>query len=403
MLVIGMTPASAKLRQQALIVASGTCGPGYILPHGPSMGHMRTFPTQHDDSHVHCKLAGIVSGDAVAVFTPNWSEGAIAFVAGMLLGAVVVPVVHSYRAKELRFILDETEAKVLVMPARLGRDDLLSLVLDLWPDLSNLEVVAVVGGRGVPTGFTEFETLLESPRMEGTAQVDPSSPTLIGYTSGSTSDPKGAIHSHRTLGFELRQIGSWMNAHQNLTGVIVGTPIGHMNGLLGLVGSVLRSRPVSLVDRWDPGSFLEGMLADDSSWNGSPAYFLASLLDDPTLSERHLTLMRRGMIGLGGSSVSPAVCERVARLGLTVGRSYGSTEHPTVSGARGDEPEGKRHGTDGRPYDGCEVRIVDEGGHALYVGEVGEITTRGGRLFSRLRQLGSQRIRLQLRRLVRNW
>ena len=95
----------------------------------------------------------------------------------MLLGAVVVPVVHSDRAKELRFILDETEAKVLVMPAQLGRDDLLALVLDLWQDLSNREVVAVVGGRGVPTGFTEFETLLECPRMEGPAQVDPSSPT----------------------------------------------------------------------------------------------------------------------------------------------------------------------------------------------------------------------------------
>ena len=47
---------------------------------------------------------------------------------------------------------------------------------------------------------------------------------MIGYTSGSTSDPKEDYSLHRTLGFELRQIGSWMNAHQNLTGVIVGTP-----------------------------------------------------------------------------------------------------------------------------------------------------------------------------------
>ena len=270
---------------------------------------------------------------------------------------------------------------MLVVADRLGRDDIVALISELRPRLPHLETIAVVGDAQLSPGFLKFESLLDASPVDGPAPVDPSAPTLFGYTSGSTSAPKGAIHSHRTLGFEMRQIGSWMTAHENLTGVIVGTPIGHMNGLLALVGSALRRRSVSLIDRWDSTKFLEMMLVDNASWNGGPTYFLTSLLDDPTLSEAHLELMRLGMIGLGGSTVPSAVCERATQLGLRVGRSYGSTEHPTVSGARGDEPEEKRHNTDGRPYDGCSVRIVDEDGRVLDAGDAGEIMTRGADCF----------------------
>jgi acyl-CoA synthetase (AMP-forming)/AMP-acid ligase II len=320
---------------------------------------------------------GIGPGDVLAVQLPNWSETAVTYFAAMLLGAVVVPIVHFYRAKEIGHILDETGARVLVMPAQLGRDDMVEVVSELRPRLPELETVAVVGTGSLPDGDVGFESLLDGPPLDGPLPVDPGAPTLIGYTSGSTSDPKGAIHSHRTLGFELRQISSWMTAQENLTGVIVGTPIGHMNGLLALVGSALRRRPVTLIDRWDPDVFLATMVAEDASWAGGPTYFLTSLLDAPTLSEEHLALMRRGMIGLGGSTVPPAVCERATELGLVVGRSYGSTEHPTVSGPRGGEPADKRHRTDGRPYDGVEVRIVDDDGRVLATGEAGEIETRG--------------------------
>jgi acyl-CoA synthetase (AMP-forming)/AMP-acid ligase II len=82
-------------------------------------------------------------------------------------------------------------------------------------------------------------------------------------------------------------------------------------------------------------------------------------------------------IGLGGSPVPAAVTERMAALGISAIRSYGSTEHPSSTGSRHEEPEAKRHYTDGRPLLGVELRLVDEDDHEVGTGQRGEILSRG--------------------------
>jgi acyl-CoA synthetase (AMP-forming)/AMP-acid ligase II len=82
-------------------------------------------------------------------------------------------------------------------------------------------------------------------------------------------------------------------------------------------------------------------------------------------------------IGLGGSPVPAAVTERMAALGISAVRSYGSTEHPSTTGSRHEEPAEKRHYTDGHPLLGVELRLVDDDGHAVAGGERGEILSRG--------------------------
>ncbi|MGH7823177.1 MAG: AMP-binding protein, partial [Candidatus Binatia bacterium] len=77
----------------------------------------------------------------------------------------------------------------------------------------------------------------------------------------------------------------------------------------------------------------------------------------------------------------PAVTERAERLGISVVRGYGSTEHPTTTGSLHDEPREKRLYTDGRPMPGVEVKLVDDRGRELGPGEPGEICSRGPDLF----------------------
>ena len=99
--------------------------------------------------------------------------------------------------------------------------------------------------------------------------------------------------------------------------------------------------------------------------SGGATYFLTSLLDHPEFTPEHLALMP--FAGLGGSTVPVAVTERATRLGIKVFRSYGSTEHPSITGCLLSEPESKRLTTDGRALPGVEVRLS----------EVGEILSRG--------------------------
>jgi acyl-CoA synthetase len=101
------------------------------------------------------------------------------------------------------------------------------------------------------------------------------------------------------------------------------------------------------------------------SMGGGATYFVTSLLDHPDFTDEHLALMP--IAGMGGSPVPVAVTERLTRLGITCFRSYGSTEHPSITSSGIDDPEPKRLATDGCAMPGVEIRL----------GEDGEISSRG--------------------------
>jgi acyl-CoA synthetase (AMP-forming)/AMP-acid ligase II len=316
---------------------------------------------------------GIGPGDAVAFQLPNWVEAAVSFWAAALVGAVVTPIVHFYGPKEVAYILRRTGVRALVTADRFGRQDYLGALDGLRAHTPALEFVAVVGNEPLPPWATPFDRLLDEAPLIAPVPVDPSSPALVAYTSGTTADPKGVVHSHRTIGFEVRQLAAMQTGNPPL---LVGAPVGHAIGMLsGLLVPVWKSDPIHLIDVWDPGAVLAGMLEDQVASGSGATYFLTSLLDHPECTPAHLKLMSR--IGLGGSPVPAAVTERMAALGISAIRSYGSTEHPSTTGARHEEPQAKRHYTDGRPLTGVELRLIDEDGHEVGAGERGEILSRG--------------------------
>ncbi len=312
---------------------------------------------------------GIGAGDPVAFWMPNQVEAAATFWGAALLGAVVVPIVHFYGAKEVSYILRQSAARVLVTADRSGHQDHLEVIGALAEDLPALEHVLVVGGDA--RGWTAFADVVDdaAPVTEP-AVVDPAAPALIAYTSGTTADPKGVVHAHRTLGAEIRQLGSVQPDHG--LPLLIGAPVGHAIGMLGgLLLPVWRGQPIALVDGWDPATILALMVEHEMTAGSGSTYFLLSLLEHPHFGEEHIALMPA--IGLGGSPVPAAVGERAAALGIETYRAYGSTEHPSTTGARHDEAREKRITTDGHPLPGVELRLDDE---------TGEIWSRGPDLFS---------------------
>jgi len=233
--------------------------------------------------------------------------------------------------------------------------------------------VGVVGDGPVPDWALAFDALLDADPVAEAAAGDPDAPALVAYTSGTTADPKGVVHSHRTIGFEIRQLAAMQEGNPPL---LVGAPVGHAIGMLsGLLLPVWKGDPISLIDVWDPAQVLAGMLEDNLASGSGATFFLTSLLDHPDCTPAHLKLMSR--IGLGGSPVPSAVTERMASLGISAIRSYGSTEHPSTTGNRHEAPQDKRHHTDGRALEGVELRLIDEEGAEVGPGARGEILSRG--------------------------
>jgi len=182
------------------------------------------------------------------------------------------------------------------------------------------------------------------------------------------------LHSHRTIGAEIRQLAAVQPDDSRPT--LYGAPVGHGIGMLGaLLLTVFRGQPIHLIDVWDPARVLRAMTDEDLASGTGATFFLTSLLDHPDFGPRHLQLMAH--VGLGGSAVPRAVAERATDLGISIVRLYGSTEHPSITGCTHGEPLGKRLATDGRPLPGCEIHLRDEDGHEVEPGAAGEIFSRG--------------------------
>jgi len=319
---------------------------------------------------------GIGPGDVVACQLPNWREAVAVVWGATFLGAVIVPIVHYYGRREVDYILERTGVRAFVVAASFGRLELLDGAEDR-PALKGLDVLAVVGATDLPTGAIRYDDLLADAPYQGVAVVDPDSPALVAYTSGTTAEPKGVVHSHRTLGAEIRQASTLVSTE---TGKLTPSPIGHFGGMLtGAFVPITQGVPVNWLDAWDPDFVLELMLSEGVTAGSGATFFLTSLLDHPGLTQEHLDLMRN--ISLGGAAVPNAVARRATDRGIVLTRNYGSSEHPTITGSRHADPELGRITTDGRPLAGVEIRIVDDEGHDVPVGVAGEILSRGPDLF----------------------
>ncbi|MEU9450436.1 AMP-binding protein [Streptomyces sp. NPDC048277] len=296
------------------------------------------------------RARGIGPGDVVAMQLPNWMEAAAVFWAAAFLGAVVVPVVHFYGPKEVGYILGATRPKAFFAAERFGRSA-------FRPELcADVPVVGVVG--------RDFDTLLADEPLAGVLPVDPDAPALIAFTSGTTRDPKGVIHSHRTLGYETRQLAASYPPDRGRQFTVA--PVGHFIGMINaFLIPVLDGTPVNLGDTWNPAQALALMRAEGLTVGGGATYYMTSLLDHPDCTPEHIAHLRYA--GLGGASVASAVTTRLESLGIGVFRAYGSTEHPSVTCTPYDGPAAKRLHTDGLPLPGVELRLAEDG----------EILTRG--------------------------
>jgi acyl-CoA synthetase len=303
---------------------------------------------------------GVGPGDVVVFQLPNWVEAAISFWAAAYLGATVVPVVHFYGSKEIGYILEVTDPAVVVTPDRFGVTDHLSMYEELLAGRPGVRwlVATTEPNAMLPDRAQEMSSLLDGPPLDAPMPADAEAPALVAFTSGTTSNPKGVIHSHRTICCETRQLEE--RRPQGGPPILVGAPVGHFIGMVSaLLVPLLRGDPVHMIDVWDPANVLRIMKADGVSFGGGATYFLTSLLDHPDFTHEHLAHMP--VAGLGGSAVPVAVTQRATDLGITVFRAYGSTEHPSITGGSAEDPEEKRLHTDGRPADGVDVMLTDEG------------------------------------------
>jgi cyclohexanecarboxylate-CoA ligase len=327
-----------------------------------------------DDAVDRCaaglRRRGVTRGDVVSWVLPNWAEAIITHLAAIRLGAVSNPIIPIYRHREIAFILRQARSRVVVVPDRFRGFDYPAMIDEIRAEVPDLEHVVVVGA-GSDEGHLRFEDLLEEavgiPDDELRSAADVA---LLLYTSGTTSAPKGALHSHDTLEHENRSIIDFFS----LSGtdvVFMPSPVGHIIGVLyGMQLPFMLRTTVVLLDVWEPGKALELIERHRCSFVVAATPFLHGLVHHPSLSGRDVSSLRT--FACGGADVPPALVRAATgTLDCTVSRGYGSTEYPTASACNDTDPLERRARTDGRLIGRTRARIAPDG----------ELQVRGPELF----------------------
>jgi acyl-CoA synthetase (AMP-forming)/AMP-acid ligase II len=317
---------------------------------------------------------GVTEGEAIVLQIPNWRQGVVAMLAAFHLGLIVVPLIHTYGPAELGYILGETQATTLVIPDRWKKIDYAARVSALG-ETPFLKRIIVIGDGPVPGPVVRWDTLYGAEtRQSPPLKASPDDACLINFTSGTTAAPKGVVHSHHTLGAEVPRFPNAPSPAGRPR--LQPLPGGHIAAVIANLQPFLALDPAVLMDQWQEDLALALMRQHRPDRIGCMPFQTAFLLDHAA------ELFPEGLVqvGLGAASIPAALVRRAESLGCPGTRSYGLTEHPSISGARPSDPMDKRFLTDGQPLEGVQIRLVDEDNRVVAAGEQGEIVSMGPEL-----------------------
>jgi long-chain acyl-CoA synthetase len=317
---------------------------------------------------------GIQPGDRVALHVDNRPEFAYAAGGILMAGGVMVAMNVMYLEDEVRYILENSGARVLF-----ALDRLAGRALAARADLPALEEIVVAGEP--LEGCTPFaEALGHAPaaRIELRNGADLA---LLQYTSGTTGRPKGAMLTHGNIVSCLDMMASVPHARVEENDVVLMVlPLFHCYGLIiGLFGCLAYGATTVLVNRFDPEEMFRLFERHRVTvFYGAPPMYVA-FVNTPGLERFDVSRLER--CGSGAAPLPVAVIERFKQMtGLHISEGYGLTESaPTIS-TNSNAPE-PRAGTVGFPLDGVEVRVVDDAGQDVPAGQTGELIARGENIF----------------------
>ena len=347
-----------------------------------SGGRQFTFgqlATRADRMAVALRGLGVRAGDVVSWQLPNWFEGAALTAAIDRIGAIANPIISIYREREVGFVCRQARAKVLIVPGIVRGFDHRELAETVRAQAPDLEHVLTV--RAEPAaGQTALETLEDDPSEPlPPSPIGPYDVSAVFYTSGTTADPKGVLHTPSTLG-ALLHCQAQMFGRSADDRSLLQFPLPHIGGVLMFIIQPLRWGSSSVyMDTFDPELAIDLIERHAITSAGGPPAILQGMFAAPNCRPEKFRTVRTS--GSGAADVSPELMRELRDKFRTVAfRSYGMTECPMFTSGRLEDPEEKRHGTDGRPVPGAVARLVDDAGRPVAAGTEGEIEAFGPQL-----------------------
>jgi cyclohexanecarboxylate-CoA ligase len=322
---------------------------------------------------------GVEVGDVVSYQLPNWWQFVALHLACLRIGAITNPIMPILRRRELEFMLNHARSKVVVTPQIFRDFDHGAMIAGMRDVLPHLAHALVIGGDGEAA----FERLHDKPVDQTAATAlfaarrpKPDDIIQVLYTSGTTGEPKGVMHTSNT---QISNLGPYIE-RLHLSGqdiVFMASPLAHQTGFMyGLMMPIVLGCHVVLQDIWNRKVAADLFAAERPTFTMASTPFLADLTDE---AEARPEAFRSLRVFLAAGAPIPRVLVRRAtdHMGATIASGWGMTENGAVTVTRPEDPPEKAFETDGCPLPGMAVRVVDPADKPLAAGEEGRLQVRG--------------------------
>jgi acyl-CoA synthetase (AMP-forming)/AMP-acid ligase II len=331
---------------------------------------------------------GLRRGDTAAVQLPNWVEFVQVLTALSRLGVIMVPIMPIYRRDDVRYVLSNAGIRTVFTPEHFGKFGYLDMYLGLRREHPELTIV-VARPDGTAEDITdtdanmftlrqlEADTDDDSARQELDAPPGPDDPFVIVYTSGTTSRPKGCVHTFNTYCAGSRALVGPFGYTE--TDVQFGpSPIAHTTGLVtSVLLPMLTGASTHVMDKWDPARGIDEIQRFGCTAAVTAPTFLQTLLSEYDPERHDLSTLR--LWTCAGAPIPAAVIKQAnATLpNLRVLSLYGRSENLVTTTCSVTDEVSRALTSDGRAVPGSEVKIVDDNGNEVPRGTEGDIAYRG--------------------------
>ncbi|GAB3299772.1 class I adenylate-forming enzyme family protein [Parasphingorhabdus pacifica] len=337
---------------------------------------------------------GFAAGDRLAVYLQNVPQFVIALLAGWKAGGIVVTLNPMYRSHELTTILGDSRPSAVISSEHGWQDVLRPVAAETAVRIaittSELDLQCRNDSR-------VFANLNRSPSVDAADLLDvaetrrgvrppeiqpsPSDPALLVYTSGTSGVPKGAVNTHGNVTFNSEGFKARLEFGED-TGVFGMAPLFHITGMVCQLGAAIALRGrLDLAYRFQPEVVLDALREHGPDYMIGPSTAYMALMNRPEATAEHFASLQ--LVYSGGAPLPSAVVESFRdRFGHYIRNGYGLTETTaTATSVPGhlEAPVDEASGTlsVGLPTFNTVLRIVDDSGADLPVGEVGEIVIEG--------------------------
>jgi len=320
---------------------------------------------------------GIGPGDVVTMQSPNRVEFPIVFFSLELIGAIANKISPDFRRREVEYILRFSNSKAFVCASNFKGFDYAAMIDELRPELANLKTVVVSGDTVVKNVHSLEQGLAAATPMPAAEriQMSPDAIMRMAFTSGTTGDPKGVMHSFNTTLYAAEVINSDMHVTKDEV-LLIWLPVGLNWGYLSLLQTVMAGARAVLMEKFQATRALELIEKHRATFIPTAPASLLAILNVPDVQKYDCTSLRVVVTG-GASAAIETIRDYQKHMKGHLLELYGMLETGFHTFTRFEDDPEKVNGTIGRIVGQMELRIIDEEGKDVPYGSEGEIAAYG--------------------------